>query len=350
MFEQLGFENLNPIQASLILALILGALFGTIAQHLKFCFRSAVVGAGNGGQTARGLWLVALGTAVLATQLATMTGYIAFDDHRLMDKDLPILAIFIGGVMFGMGMVLTRGCISRLTVLTGSGNLRALTVLIVFAMLAHATLKGILAPIRTWLGSVTLPMNGGTSLADLPGGAAVWAVLLALICFAFAARSGVSWSKAIWAGFLGLLVPAGWLGTGFILQDEFDPIVMQSLSFTAPAADLLFWTLASSAIPARFGVGLIIGVVIGAAASALGKKEFNWQSFETPKQTGRYFLGATLMGVGGVLAGGCTVGAGLAGIASLSIAAIIALGSIALGGWAMQALLAEKQSAAVGVH
>jgi len=134
------------------------------------------------------------------------------------------------------------------------------------------------------------------------------------------------------------------------LQDEFDPIVMQSLSFTAPAADLLFWTVASSAIPAGFGVGLIIGVVIGAAASALGKKEFNWQSFETPKQTGRYFLGATLMGVGGVLAGGCTVGAGLAGIASLSIAAIIALGSIALGGWAMQALLAEKQSAAVGVH
>jgi uncharacterized membrane protein YedE/YeeE len=56
------------------------------------------------------------------------------------------------------------------------------------------------------------------------------------------------------------------------------------------------------------------------------------------------------MGVGGVLAGGCTVGAGLAGIASLSIAAIIALTSIALGGWAMQALLAEKQSVAVGVH
>ena len=252
--------------------------------------------------------------------------------------------------MFGMGMVLTRGCISRLTVLTGSGNLRALTVLIVFAVLAHATLKGVLAPLRKWLGSVTLPVNGVSSLADLPGGAAVWAVLLAVICFAFAARSGVSWSKAIWAGFLGLLVPAGWLGTGFILQDEFDPIVMQSLSFTAPAADLLFWTVASSAIPAGFGVGLILGVVLGAAASALGKKEFNWQSFETPKQTGRYFLGATLMGMGGVLAGGCTVGAGLAGIASLSIAAIIALGSIALGGWAMQALLAEKQSAAIGVH
>ena len=252
--------------------------------------------------------------------------------------------------MFGIGMVLTRGCISRLSVLTGSGNLRALTVLVVFAILAHATLKGILAPLRVWLGSVTLPMGEVSSLAGLPGGAAVWAVLLALICFALAARSGVAWSKALWAGLLGLLVPAGWLGTGFVLQDEFDPIVMQSLSFTAPAADLLFWTVASSAIPAGFGVGLILGVVLGAAAASLSKGEFHWQSFDTAKQTGRYFLGAALMGVGGVLAGGCTVGAGLAGIASLSIAALLALASIALGGWAMQALLSEKNSAAIGAH
>ena len=40
MFEQLGFENLNPTQASLILALILGLLFGAIAQHLKFCLEA----------------------------------------------------------------------------------------------------------------------------------------------------------------------------------------------------------------------------------------------------------------------------------------------------------------------
>ena len=350
MFEQLGFETLNPVQASLILALILGALFGAIAQHLKFCFRSAVVGTGNQAQTARGLWLVALGTAVLVTQLLTVTGYISFDGHRLLDNDLPIAAILVGGVMFGIGMVLTRGCISRLTVLTGSGNLRALTVLFVFAVLAHATLKGIFAPLRVWLGSVTLPMGEVSSLADVPGGAAVWAVVLALTCFALAARSGIAWNKALWASLLGLLVPAGWLGTGFVLQDEFDPIVMQSLSFTAPAADLLFWTVASSAIPAGFGVGLILGVVLGAAATSLSKREFQWQSLETPKQTGRYFLGGTLMGVGGVLAGGCTVGAGLAGIASLSISALLALVSIALGGWAMRALLSEEKSAAIGAH
>ena len=108
--------------------------------------------------------------------------------------------------------------------------------------------------------------------------------------------------------------------------------------------------MAFSTILAGVGIGLILGVILGAAAASLSKNEFTWRSFNTPKQTGRYFLGAALMGVGGVLAGGCTVGAGLAGIASLSIAAIIELAAIALGGWAMRALLAEKKSTAIGAH
>jgi uncharacterized membrane protein YedE/YeeE len=127
------------------------------------------------------------------------------------------------------------------------------------------------------------------------------------------------------------LVPFAWLGTGFILQDVFDPIAMQSLSFTSPAADLLFWSIASSSIPAGFGVGLILGVVFGSALAAISKSEFVWQSFENAEQTKRYFLGAGLMGVGGVLAGGCTVGAGLGGVPTLSIAALLALAFIAGG-------------------
>ncbi|WP_409360032.1 hypothetical protein [Aliiroseovarius crassostreae] len=41
-------------------------------------------------------------------------------------------------------MVLTRGYLSRLMVLSGSGNLRALTVLGVVALMALATPKGVL--------------------------------------------------------------------------------------------------------------------------------------------------------------------------------------------------------------
>ena len=43
MFEQFSFETVTPMTASFIFALIIGVLFGALAQHLKFCFRSAVV-------------------------------------------------------------------------------------------------------------------------------------------------------------------------------------------------------------------------------------------------------------------------------------------------------------------
>jgi uncharacterized membrane protein YedE/YeeE len=58
---------------------------------------------------------------------------------------------------------------------------------------------------------------------------------------------------------------------------------------------------------------------------------FRWQSFHSPRETGRFLAGAVLMGVGGVLAGGCTVGAGLAGIPTLSLAAFLALLAIVAG-------------------
>ena len=129
------------------------------------------------------------------------------------------------------------------------------------------------------------------------------------------------------------------MGTGYVLYDDFDPIAMQSLSFTAPAADTLFWSIASTSIPAGFGVGLVGGVLAGAALSALASRSFQWVSFTSPRETGRYAAGAVLMGVGGVLAGGCTVGAGLAGVPSLSIAAVLAIVAIAVGALLMNAIL-----------
>ena len=350
MFESLGFENYTAPQVAVGLALALGVLFGLLAERTKFCFRRAIVGEDR--RQAMGVWLTALAVAVLGTQGAVAAGWIDFEAHRFMAGDLPILAILAGGALFGAGMVLTRGCVSRLTVLGGSGNLRALFVLGIFAIVAHATLKGVLAPLRVTLGSVTVPLGETASLAALPGGATVWAALVAGGALAVALRSGNRWRSMALAALIGLLVPAGWVGTGFVLYDDFDPVALQSLSFTSPFADTLFWTIASSSIPANFGVGLIGGVFAGSLVAALLFGNFRWQSFSTPAETGRYALGAALMGVGGVLAGGCTVGAGLAGVPTLSFAALLALGAIALGALAMHRALdrsGRKIDAAAGV-
>lgn len=332
MFESLGFENYTAPQIAVLFALILGAAFGFLAERTKFCFRRSLVGADR--RAAMGVWLTALAAAILGTQAAVHAGLISFETHRFMTPDLPWLAIVVGGVLFGAGMVLTRGCVSRLTVLSGSGNLRALTVLIVFAVTAHATLKGVLAPLRTTLGAVTVPLGDS---AALPGHPLIWTAILTAAALVIALRAGLRPGTLVLAVLLGLLVPLAWVGTGYVLYDDFDPIAMESLSFTSPWAETLFWSVASTSIPAGFGVGLIGGVLAGALTASLLFRSFTWQSFSSPAETGRYATGAVLMGMGGVLAGGCTVGAGLAGIPSLSVAALLALLAIAAGALAMNA-------------
>ena len=348
MFESLGFENLTAPQAVVYLGLISGLLFGVLAQRTRFCFRRSVVGPRTERRPALGVWLMALAAAIAGVQGAVASGLIDFGDHRFMASSLPVVAIVTGGLMFGAGMVLTRGCISRLTVLSGTGNLRAATVLLVFAVAAHATIKGVLSPLRTGLGGFGLDLGSYASLASLPGGALLWSAVLGGGALIYALRSGNRRGTLLMAAALGLLVPAAWVGTGFVLYDDFDPIAMESLSFTSPSSDTIFWLIASSSIPAGFGAGLIGGVILGSLGAALTFREFSWQSFESPAQTGRYGAGAVLMGVGGVLAGGCTVGAGLAGIPTLSVAALLALSMIAIGAKLADAALVRFSASEAG--
>lgn len=331
MFESFGFETLTAPQAAVWFGLALGVLFGALAQWSRFCLRRAVAGPSEERSSAAGTWLAGLGVAILGTQAAVTAGWIDFAEHRYHASEIPVLAIALGGLMFGAGMVLTRGCISRLTVLTGQGNLRALTVILVFALVAQAALKGALAPLRVAAGSFRVDLGVG-SLADLPGGAMVWAAGLAVLALAMAWRSAAPRTHLAAGAAIGGLAALGWAGTGFVLYDDFDPVALQSLSFTAPSGDSLFWAVAATAVPANFGVALVGGTLLGSFIAAALGRQIVFESFTSPAQTGRYLAGAVLMGLGGVLAGGCTVGAGLSGVPTLGLSAILALGAIIVGG------------------
>ena len=339
MYENLGLD-LSPLAASAMFGGLLGLLFGFFAQRSKFCLRRALVESDLASRRqAKAVWFTALAFAVLGTQLSVLIGWLDFSGHRFHTEELPILAIVAGGLLFGAGMVLTRGCASRLTVLAGSGNLRALLVLILFAITAHATLKGVLATARTQLSEFTITSSFIAPLTQSSGQIILFVLIVLAVWVWLLRGSGVQMSKLVFAALIGLLVPIAWVGTGFVLQDDFDPITFESLSFTSSSSEWLFWSVASTSIGAGFGVGLISGVFVGSALTAVAFREFQWVSFESPRQTGRYLSGAVLMGIGGVLAGGCTVGAGLSGMSSLSVSALLALISITLGGVTTNALL-----------
>lgn len=341
MLLELFDFGLEARSLHLILGALIGLLFGAAAQISRFCLRRAVAGDEAERGTAGAVWITALATAVVGFQVAQSLGFLAVEDHRFLSNDVPVLAIGLGGLAFGAGMVLTRGCVSRLTVLSATGNLRAAFVLIMFAIVAHATLKGVLAPVRVWLGSFseTLPV---ASLAGLPGGAYLAPALLLAAAAAAVQKFRPRLLHLVLGVLIGCLPVLGWMGTSTLLFDEFDPLPVQSVAFTLPWSDGLFWVIASSAIPAGFGVGLVGGVLVGSFLSAAFRSELALQSFDSGAQTLRYGLGGVMMGFGGVVAGGCSVGAGLSGVSMLSIAAILALLGIITGAAIMHRLLSGQ--------
>jgi uncharacterized membrane protein YedE/YeeE len=348
MPTDLAFE-LTPRIASVLVGAGPGVAFGILAERTRFCLRRAIAGPLPERDAAKGVWAMALAVALVGTTAILAMGLVDLSGHRLLAERLPVAAIILGGLLFGIGMVLARGCASRLTVLAGTGNLRALTVMIVFAVVAHATLKGVLAPVRTSIGALSIDLGSYSSLAALPGGPVLWAGLAAVVLVIVALRSGARPLDMTGGALIGALAPLGWLATGWLLKDDFDPVPVESLAFTSAGAEALFWWIASSAIGPTFGVGFLAGIIAGSALSSALAGEWKAVGFTEEVSTGRYLAGGVLMGFGGVLAGGCTVGAGLSGVPTLSVAAIVALLSIIAGGLLAREMLAAKRKGGISL-
>ena len=86
--------------------------------------------------------------AVAATQLLAAGGLVDLGKSIYLQPSFSVPVMFFGGLLFGYGMVLSNGCGSRALVLLGRGNLRSFVVVIVLAIFAQMTLKGLIAPAR----------------------------------------------------------------------------------------------------------------------------------------------------------------------------------------------------------
>ena len=340
MLELINFEIADKRKLSIYLGILIGVCFGILAQRTKFCFISALIVRRPNQDTT--LWISALVMALVGTQIMIFFGFVSFNEHRFLQNELPWLSIITGGLLFGAGMVLTRGCVSRLTVLVGTGNLRAAMVLLIFGIIAHASLKGVLSRPISSIKEITVNTEKFLNVESIFIIKVAFSVMLFCWCILIVHQTKPKLIKLLLACIIGLLAPISWVGTGYFLLDEFHPIALESLSYTKPYADTLFWIIASSAIPANFGVGLVGGTVCGSIIASLLAKEFRVLTFESKSQTMRYFVGASMMGTGGVLAGGCTIGAGLAGLPSMGLATILATFSFILGGLLCKSFLESK--------
>ena len=314
---------------------LIGLLFGFFAHRSRFCLRSAVIEFARGTHEGKlTVWLFTFSTAVLLTQAFIMAGWLEVKDARQLAARGSLSGAAIGGTMFGIGMILARGCSSRLLVLAAQGNLRALLSGLVFAVTAQSALNGLLSPLRaTIAGWWTVDGGGARDVLALtglghPGGLVFGAIWLAAALF-WAWRQLVRFWGWFGAIGVGVMVALAWLVTyriGLAVFDTTPPI--QSLSFTGPAADMLMLVLSPPGQPLKFDLGLVPGVFVGSFLSALLWKELKLEGFQGGQAMRRYIAGALLMGFGGMLAGGCAVGAGVSGAAVFTLTSFVTLAAI----------------------
>jgi uncharacterized membrane protein YedE/YeeE len=316
--------------------LAVGLLFGFFAQRSKFCLRAATIEFWHRKFGEKlSVWLLAFSTAVVLVQGLVVLGALDTSTARQLAARGSLSGALIGGLLFGAGMVMTRGCASRLLVLSANGNLRALLSGLIFAVTAQAALSGSLAPLRTEISS-WWTVEGGPARDLLAitgighwGGLGVGLIWFAAALF-FAIRSG--WGLWKWIGGIGtgLAVAAGWWTTHLISTHSFGAVQVQGLTFSGPSAEWLMRMLSSPAPAIGFDFGLLPGVFAGSFIGALVGREFQLEGFKDGYSMRRYIVGAILMGFGSMLAGGCAVGAGMTGGSVFALTAWMAL----IGMWA----------------
>ena len=294
-------------------AFAIGLGFGALARWSGFCMRGAVEDALTKPEAPRLRgFLLAMAVAVITTQALVLAGWLDLSKAVVLPNSLFWVGALLGGALFGVGMTLTGGCGTRLLVLAAGGNLRSVVSFVVFALVAYATVRGILAPARASLmaaGSIILPKQ------TLP--------------LAFVAWRRVPARHLVAGALIGLLVPLGYLATGVLGRDEFEPTTVQSINVTQAGGDALVYLLIWTGARINFGIAFVAGVLAGAALVAVLGRDFKLVGFEQPADMLRYAAGAAMMGVGGVLALGCTIGNGLTGIASLAPTSFIAVPAMA---------------------
>ena len=340
--------------------LFLGFLLGAVAQSTRFCTMGALADWFTYGGTSRLLmWVLAVAIATTGSLLLIDGGWLDATKTNAWSTRLLWLSNIAGGLIFGFGMVLASGCPQRNLVKAGAGNLKAWVTLLVIAVTAQMTLRGLLSELRVGLfdsSNITLnhPQDFGSTLAKCLDGNPTdwrWIVLCVYLLLSYLAlyRNRRSMEASNWLGgvAIGALVIGAWALTGHLGYLPEHPETLEAawmgtyshrpeaFTFAAPVAhslDLLtLWSDRNNV--ATYGILVCLGSILGSAAMAVARKEFRIESFHDSTDLGNHLVGAVLMGFGGVTAMGCSIGQGISGLSLQSIGAFLAVAGIVAGTW-----------------
>ncbi len=345
--------------------------FGAATQRSHFCTLGAVADIAAFGDWRRmRMWAMAIAVAIAGAHGLQQAGLIDLGKSFYTPAAVPWVSHLVGGFVFGLGMALGSGCGAKSIVRAGGGNMKSWVVLLVFAISAYMTLKGLFGVWRVtaldpWRWNVGAAQSDLSSLVAALSGASKGSVagwLPYLVALALAAWALVSENfrsqkdGLIGSVVIGATIAGVWYVSGHIgylaehpetLEEAFvatNTGRLESLSFSAPLAYtlelLMFWSDKSRVV--TLGIAGVLGMLAGATVMSLVTREFRWEGFTTREDLAHHLLGGLLMGFGGVTAMGCTIGQGLTGISTLAIGSVLSLAAIIAGAFTALRYLAWR--------
>jgi uncharacterized membrane protein YedE/YeeE len=374
------YENFISAQSVFLwssfgIALIMGA----VVNKTGFCTMGAVSDWVNIGDTGRmRAWVLAIAVGVLGVMALEANGLVnvtnTFPPYR--QTNLVWLENVLGGILFGIGMTLASGCGNKTLVRVGGGNLKSVMVLLIIALIAYFMINPFPGSDKTlystlfypWTSKATVALSTNQDLGAMLFGdnAATGRVVMGgvigglLLIWAFkSADLRKNFDNILGGLVVGLAVLAAWYITSHItvnangdvlsLQayaqdwelyapaDAVKPastaaLASQSYTFINPMGQALGYVASGfNRTLLTFGIMALAGVIAGSLLWSLISRSFRIEWFASGRDFVNHFIGAILMGFGGVLAMGCTIGQGVTGFSTLALGSILTFFAIVFG-------------------
>ena len=349
----------------LIYTSILGFILGYVVNKTNFCTMGAVSDLVNIGDSSRlKAWLLAITTAIVGVTSLEYLGIVDVSESRIPYRNSVLFwpRYIIGGIMFGIGMTLASGCGNKILIRIGGGNLKSIFVLLIAGLMAllmtRTDFYGLIfhswmSPISPDLAKLGIPDQSVqtifSSLTNIDAGNILITIFIPLlICvfllkYIFSSYTSLSSDNILSGVVVGLVVTFAWLisggelGQAWIENNDFldtpyPSVGVQSFTFINPMGEVLIYT--SSVFDnfyLTFGVTALISTIVGSFVYSLISNNLRIEWFANKHDFFRHFIGAVLIGIGGVLSLGCTIGQGVSGVSTLAIGSIITLLSIIFG-------------------
>jgi len=375
IYEDFASAQSFFLWSTFAVALIMGA----VVNKTNFCTMGAVSDWVNMGDTGRmRAWVLAIAVGVLgvmgleAAGMVNVTG--TFPPYR--QNNLVWLENVLGGVLFGIGMTLASGCGNKTLIRVGGGNLKSVMVLLIIALIAYFMINPFPGSDKTlystlfypWTNpaAVTLTTNQDLGAMLFGDNAATGRMVMGgvigglLLIWAFkSAEFRGSFDNILGGLVVGLAVLAAWYITSNVVVNadgetmslqsyvqswdfyapadavppaDVAPLASQSFTFINPMGQTLDYVANGfDRTLLTFGIMALAGVIAGSLLWSLISRSFRIEWFASGRDFVNHFIGAILMGFGGVLAMGCTVGQGITGFSTLALGSILTFLAIVLG-------------------